>query len=179
MRGVALAHGGTVNVTSAPGAGTTVEIWLPAAARAAGDRAMSPAPGVATIPAPCPGGGRRVLVAEDETDLRDLVTKMFASLGWEAVAVPDGAQACEAVAEDPRRYDLVVLDWSMPVMDGREALMRIRATAPALPVFLTSGHDRERLGEGFGHPAPAGFLAKPYSLKELRRALAQLDQAGV
>jgi two-component system cell cycle sensor histidine kinase/response regulator CckA len=178
VRGVALAHGGTVNVASTPGAGTTVEVWLPAVARSVRDRVPARLPCMAAEPDPTPGGRRRALVAEDETDLRTLVTKMFASLGWEAVAVPDGAQACEAIAADPGRYDLVVLDWSMPVMDGREALVRIRETAPALPVFLTSGHDRERLSEGFGEAAPAGFLAKPYSLLELRRALARLDQAG-
>jgi len=173
VRGVALGHGGTVNVTSAPGTGATVEVWLPArpVRHAAADVGLPGVDSIATDTAV--PSARRVLVAEDESDLRDLVTKMFTALGWQAVAVADGAQAVQAVVTDPHRFDLVILDWSMPVMDGREALERIRETAPQMPVFLSSGHDREALRESVAELEPAGFLVKPYRLAELRQALAR------
>jgi PAS domain S-box-containing protein len=170
VRGVAMAHGGGVTVQSDPGQGSRFEVWLPAAAEAkpAAVRPQAPA-----APAVVPAAGA-ILVADDDDELRGLVLRMIERLGWDAVGVPDGAAAVTALAEEPARYAMVVLDWSMPVMDGREALEAIRLAAPDLPVFMSSGHSVEMLAAEVDHLRPTGFLAKPYRLSELRRVLAAL-----
>jgi CheY-like chemotaxis protein len=175
VRGVARGHGGAVAVESEPGRGSCLEVWLPAAPEAA---AIAPAP-TAAAPGAANGAGRTVLVADDDDELRLLVQRMFERLGWHAVGVADGAAAVDALASAPERYALVVLDWSMPVMDGREALAAIRHVAPDLPVFMSSGHAAEALAAQVAHLHPTGFLVKPYRLAELRRVLAAWDPAAL
>ncbi|MBE0566362.1 MAG: response regulator, partial [Krumholzibacteria bacterium] len=159
---------------SEPGQGSCLEVWLPATPTAA---ATAPSP-VAAEPQQDNGGGRQVLVADDDDELRLLVLRMFERLGWQAVGVANGAAAVDALASAPERYALVVLDWSMPVMDGREALAAIRHLSPDLPVFMSSGHAADALAAQVAHLHPTGFLVKPYRLAELRRVLAGWDAAA-
>ena len=143
VRGVARGHGGGMTLSSAPGRGSCFEVWLPAApAEARLQTAPAAEPKVALPPA----AGRAVLVADDDEELRELVLRMFERLGWQAVGVADGAEAVAALAAAPDRFSLVLLDWSMPVMDGREALEIIRRSAPSMPVFMSSGHAADRAG---------------------------------
>ncbi|HPF69807.1 MAG TPA: PAS domain S-box protein [Candidatus Krumholzibacteria bacterium] len=173
VRGVALAHGGGVTVESEPGNGSRFELWLPAAiaptaaARPSASPAAALGEGIAA--------GRTLLVADDDEELRDLLLRMVERLGWDAVGVPDGAAAVAAVAEAPGRFAAVVLDWAMPVMDGREALEAIRLAVPGLPVFMSSGHAVDGLAADVAHLRPSGFLAKPYRLSELQHMLASVE----
>ena len=174
VRGVARGHGGAMTVSSTQGQGSCFEVWLPVAPVAARPAPIAAGKPAATLP---PAAGRAVLVADDDAELRELVLRMFERLGWQAVGVADGAEAVAAVAAAPERFSLVLLDWSMPVMDGREALEAIRLCAPAMPVFMSSGHAADALAAEVEHLRPTGFLAKPYRLAELRRVLAAWDGA--
>ena len=175
VRGVARGHGGAITVRSAPGQGSCFEVWLPAAPADARPReAVASEPGGALPPA----AGRTVLVADDDPELRELVLRMFERLGWQAIGVADGAEAVAALEAAPERYALVLLDWSMPVMDGREALEAIRRRVPAMPVFMSSGHPPDALAAEVEHLRPTGFLAKPYRMAELRRVLAVWEGSG-
>ncbi len=170
VRGVARAHGGAVVVESRESRGSCFELWLPVAP------APAAAAGISASDAAGPrANGRTVLVADDDDELRELVLRMIQRLGWHAVGVADGAAAVDALASEPARYALVLLDWSMPVMDGREALEAIRHAAPDLPVFMSSGHAADALAAQVEHLRPTGFLAKPYRLAELRRVLSAWD----
>jgi DNA-binding response OmpR family regulator len=110
---------------------------------------------------------RLVLVADDEQDILTLVTTIIERSGHEVVSVRDGAAALAAIRE--RRPDLVVLDISMPEIDGLEVLRRVRAEAETsdLPVLLLSARAQEAdVRHGFETGA-SGYVKKPFSPSEL------------
>jgi CheY-like chemotaxis protein len=110
----------------------------------------------------------RVLVADDTESIRVLFRKLLATDGHEVIDVGDGEAALAAVHEN--HPDVVLLDITMPQLDGLQTLHAIRALLPGVPVVLSSGyHDASTLLPG---EAPAdGFVKKPYRLDELREAV--------
>lgn len=156
--GFAGRSGGTLKITSGPGRGTMVRIYLP---RAGADAAMS----ATTEPDAPPGAGERVLVVEDDATLREMAHAQLTDLGYAALAVPQAADAQEALRRDGS-IRLVFSDVAMPGgMDGHGLGAWIRTHAPAVAVLLTSGHHDARDATG------APLLAKPYSRATLARAV--------
>jgi CheY-like chemotaxis protein len=87
------------------------------------------------------------------------------------VAVQDGREAAQVFAADPNRFDMVLLDLTMPIMSGTEALQAIRQVRPDVPVLIMSGYnEQDNPAGGDGGPA-AAFLHKPFSLLTLRDRL--------
>ena len=112
-------------------------------------------------------GGARVLVVEDEPDIRELVQMTLAQAGYDAVAVADGAAALQQARE--LAPDLVVLDLGLPGMEGSEVLGRLRIDRATrdLPVIvltarLDAGSEREVMALGASE-----FLVKPFKRQEL------------
>jgi CheY-like chemotaxis protein len=117
---------------------------------------------------------RLVLVADDEEDILTLVTTIVARAGHEVVSVRDGAEALAAIRD--RRPDLVVLDISMPEVDGLEVLRRLRADGETsgLPVLLLSAQAQEAdVRRGFDAGASA-YVKKPFSPSELAQRVDDL-----
>lgn len=119
-------------------------------------------------------GARRVLVADDDANLRRIVAKLFSHAGYEVEEAANGGEAIEKLAagEVP---DLVILDRQMPVMSGEEVLARIRggAATAALPVImLTARGAEEEVIEGLESGAD-DYVSKPFRQKEL---LARADR---
>jgi CheY-like chemotaxis protein/HPt (histidine-containing phosphotransfer) domain-containing protein len=114
----------------------------------------------------------RILVAEDNETNREVALAQLHKLGYQATAVSNGAEAVEAVLEGG--FDLVLMDWQMPVMDGVEATRRIRLSKRAhLPIIALTASamsgDRERcLREGMND-----YLSKPLELEPLADLLAR------
>ena len=176
VRGVAMGHGGRLRVKSRPKEGTRIEVFLPAgpvsSAMPATENTLSARDRDESVVA------GRVLLADDQTEVLAVAKRMLERLGWQVVLVVDGEAAARTVEEDPTGFDLVILDWSMPVLDGHEAMARIRAVAPALPVLVSSGHATYEVQERFAELAPDGFLTKPFKLQELSTAVAVFDAAS-
>jgi two-component system response regulator MtrA len=109
----------------------------------------------------------RIVVADDDVDIRELVEFKLSTLGHDVVAVSDGAAAVDACQE--RRPDLAVLDVMMPGVSGLDAIRAIRAD-PALadlPVILLTARAQETDVEtGFGSGAD-DYITKPFSPREL------------
>jgi two-component system, OmpR family, response regulator MtrA len=123
-------------------------------------------------------GDSLVVVADDEDDILELVTTIIERAGHRVVPVRDGAAALAAVRE--RRPDLVVLDISMPEVDGLEVLRRLRSAdeTSELPVLLLSARAQEddvRLGFATGASA---YVKKPFSPGELSRRVDDLLAAA-
>ena len=123
-------------------------------------------------------GGSLVVVADDEDDILELVTTIIERAGHQVVPVHNGAAALAAVRE--RRPDLVVLDISMPEVDGLEVLRRLRSDdeTSELPVLLLSARAQEddvRLGFATGASA---YVKKPFSPGELSRRVDDLLAAA-
>ncbi len=115
-----------------------------------------------------PRRGERILVAEDNVINQKLISKLLERIGFEAVIVPDGAQAVEAALSD--LYRLVLMDCHMPVMDGYEATAQIRQTGCAMPIIAltaTTLSERSRCIEA----GMDDFLAKPIQPEQLRATI--------
>ena len=116
--------------------------------------------------------GTRVLLAEDEPSNRRILTEMLSRLGASVVAVGDGLEAVEAVAAD--RFDVVLLDLSMPVMNGRDAAVEIRQrlAADRCPAILALTADAATDFSILARSGFSGQVLKPATSADLRMAIA-------
>jgi two-component system, cell cycle sensor histidine kinase and response regulator CckA len=151
--GVVTQSGGTIDVRSAPGEGTTFSIRLPATDRV---EAVEPDVDVAGTPA-----AERILVVDDEQIVRDLLAHTLRRQGYD-VEVAAGARDARAL-EGP--WDLLLTDVVMPEMDGVELARHVDARQ----VLFMSGYDQRALAESAG-----AFLQKPFSGDELARSIRAL-----
>jgi signal transduction histidine kinase/ActR/RegA family two-component response regulator len=163
--------GGDLRIDSAPGAGTTVRMLLPRAARpTAAVAAAVPQPGA-------DGGGRAVLLVEDESDLLDTAEAMLSHLGYAVIRAGDGPSALRELASG-RVVDVLMSDVMMPGgMTGVELAAAARRLRPDLPVVLASGYvDLATVRTG---SLETTMIRKPYGLDEvsaaLRRAIAERE----
>jgi len=116
--------------------------------------------------------GRRVLVVDDNPGVRDLVATLLRTRGYEVAIAPDGRAALELLAAF--RPDVILLDWAMPVMDGREFARRYRQLpAPHAPIVMLTGEPDG--GARAGEIEAAGYLGKPFKPHALLRLV---DGAG-
>ncbi len=116
----------------------------------------------------------RVLLADDEESLRIVLRRVLGQLGFDVVAVANGAQAVSAFLEAPTAWRLVLLDVMMPVMGGVRAYESIRAHSPSLPVLLCSGYNTEAIGPALERDSHLRFLDKPFDVHTLTVTLASL-----
>lgn len=164
--GILRSHRGAVQIDSAPGEGTTFEVFLPAS-----DARVEARPDPERTPM-APAG--RVLVVDDEPGLRKLVARVMGSAGWWVDQAEDGEEGVERVLAEDGGYDLVVLDLTMPRMGGAEALERMRAHRPGIKVLLTSGYSVDESPRHGPDDPDTGFLPKPWGPDDLHRAVGQL-----
>jgi CheY-like chemotaxis protein len=118
----------------------------------------------------------RVCVADDDPDLRDLLTRMLQRLGHQVVCVASDGQRL-LVASTEHQFDLVIVDLDMPVMDGLAAAEELFLTK-RIPSILLSGH--VDIGEVVVEKEPiAGYLTKPISMSELDHAIRDAITRGI
>ena len=151
--GIVRAHSGLTRVTSAPGQGTTFTIALPAASNTRA--ALTPAP---TADSPWRGKGV-ALLADDEPEVRHVIRSMLAEAGFSVIEASDGREAVAAFQARSAEIDVVVMDRTMPGLDGREAFDRIRAASDRVPVIFISGYT-DALADGLD--AHTRVLHKPF-----------------
>jgi len=166
--GIVRDHGGYVRVQSAPGNGSRFEIYLPIGAEA--KKAVQPS---APVIMDVVGGGRRVLIADDEPQVRMLVEVVLRRAGFVFDACDDGNKTSRQFAAAPTEFALALIDLSMPGRTGFELIAEMRVSRPDLPVILMSG-DHDRYGRtGGAELENVVRLAKPFSVDELFAALRQ------
>ncbi|MEQ9568816.1 MAG: response regulator, partial [Longimicrobiales bacterium] len=161
-QGIMHAHGGAILFDGDRQDGAAFHLLFP--------RATSEAIEVPAVEPPAPTTRRpTILLADDEEIVRRAGTRLLEALDYAVIEAGDGEAALEAWESHRDEVDLVILDVTMPRMDGREALVRLRERAPDLKVLLTSGFQPEDvLSEG---AVPDGFVAKPFRLKQVREQL--------
>lgn len=165
--GVVKAHGGDLEISSERGKGTVVKIVLPRIPEPAKpEPSRSEAPGSATW---------RILLVDDDPDVRFLVERMLKHEGHSVVSVDCGQAALEQLAMDAP--DLVVMDQNMPGMDGIKTLDKIRETRPTLPVLISSGQPDIQDWPCFQAPNTA-VIAKPFDVAELKAKLLEFAARG-
>ncbi|MFZ5763995.1 MAG: hybrid sensor histidine kinase/response regulator [Thermodesulfobacteriota bacterium] len=158
-------HGGTVEVAS-DAAGTAFTIHLPAGTTDVASAAEDGNGGVT----PARGQGQTILVVDDDEQQRLVATSMLKRLGYEAVAVGSGEEALGVT--DERQIDLILLDMIMPGgMNGRETYARILVRHPGQKALLSSGFAASEEVQRTLKLGAAGFLAKPYTMRQLADAI--------
>jgi two-component system cell cycle sensor histidine kinase/response regulator CckA len=163
--GIVRGHKGAMRVDSEVGRGTTFKLLFPAAAGVS----ETSSPRGAAIPA-WQGKGT-VLVVDDEEIMRNTVARMMHKLGIESVLVSDGREAVEVFRAQPDRFGLVLLDLTMPQMDGEQTFTELRCLRPDLRVVLMSGFNAQEAMVRFSGKALASFLQKPFTIDSLRTVL--------
>ena len=116
-------------------------------------------------------GQGTILVVDDEEGVRDVAERMLERLGFDVVTAEDGSQGLDLVRQDPQRFVCVVLDLTMPCMDGAECFDELMRLRPELPVLVSSGYSEDVVAERLGGGRPAGFVGKPFDLERLSEAL--------
>ncbi|WP_395022547.1 PAS domain S-box protein [Dongia sp.] len=164
---------GHVKIYSEPGHGTTIRLYLPrAVAKAGATGARKPDLLQAARP------NERILVVEDNTDVRETVVRQLRDLGYDTLEAPGGAEAIDILVTD-ERVDLLFSDVVMPGgMDGTQLAEAATALRPGLKVLLTSGFARASIQDGATSAYLKNLLSKPYRKTELAERLrATLDAA--
>jgi len=164
VHGIIRRHAGELDVTSRPGAGSTFRVFLPrdnALAVAAKPKQNT----VATRPL-------RILLAEDDDRLRELIALQMESMGHIVEAAADGSQALQMFHEAP--YDLILTDLSMPRLNGIALVEAARQIIAEIPVIMLSGYGAMLLPDGERPPGVDILLAKPVTRDNLAAAIAQV-----
>jgi PAS domain S-box-containing protein len=155
VQGIVRAHKGAIQLSSAPGEGTTFRVLLPAGTA---DEASA---GPAAQPR------RLVLVIDDEPCVRDVTMRALAGNGLAAAAAASGAEAVELLLRHRDEVAVALLNLVMPGLGAAETLAALRQIRPDLRVVLTTGHDVNEAAQLCKEWGLAGVLPKPYTLEAL------------
>jgi len=176
VRGIVSGHGGSLRVYSTPGGGTTLSVLLPISHKdqepSSESRNSEP---LSTPKRHQPG---TILVVDDQELIRVFLETALQTQGYEVLLASNGLEALEIFAERGKELDLILLDITMPQMDGIEVLERIRASNTTLPVVLSSGYLEQRAAPNLDQLEYSGFLQKPYRLEDLEAMLAGIHSPG-
>lgn len=156
VMGIVRGHHGAIRVYSEPGKGTTFKVYLPAA-----DKDLAPTIDPTRSAWDWRGGGK-VLVVDDEEVVRDVAERALTRFGFSVVKAHDGREGVERFKENAEEIVAVILDMTMPNMDGEEAFREIRRYRSDARVILSSGYTEQEAIERFAGKGLAGFIQKPY-----------------
>jgi len=151
--GIVTNHGGGVAVSSQPGAGTSVRVYLPAEKRLVQDTSIS---------TDDLNGTQTVLMVDDEDLMLTLGQTVLTTFGYKVLTANSGQKALDIISNGEKKIDLVITDLVMPAMSGREFVERLRKISPEMRILCTSGYV----------PSPAqtddsAYLQKPFTSQEL------------
>jgi PAS domain S-box-containing protein len=157
VAGIVRTHKGSVQVNSAPGQGSTFRVFFPAAEEPSqvtrGDAHLLTGYGT-------------ILVVDDEEMVRRIAQASLEVRGYSVILANNGLQAIRQVKENPN-IDLVLLDLTMPIMGGEEAIDQILEANPKIRVIVSTGYDHQEAVSRFSRKMVAGYLQKPYTSRQL------------
>jgi CheY-like chemotaxis protein len=159
-------HNGAIVVHSIPGAGTSFDLYFlaavvraprpPGEARAAGSGAMEPF-----------GGGRRIILVDDEEPVRTIGANLLRRFGFSPVVYSRPAEALQAFRANPTYFSAVISDLTMPEMTGIELARQIQATDPTIPIILASGYFHSEAQQKAQEVGVRSVINKPFEVLEL------------
>ena len=167
LYGFARQSGGTARIESREGEGTTVTLYLPRTLQAAEGAAAS-------IPKSSGHAGARILVVDDDDDVRTAAAAIIEELGYSVVAVDHAPEALDLIRE--QRFDLVITDVMMPMMNGVELAREVKRLRPEVPLLFATGYaDVEEFGDDLD---PSMLVRKPFRMTELASHIANALGVG-
>jgi PAS domain S-box-containing protein len=165
VSGIVRTQKGAIRVYSSPGRGSSFQVLVPAVAAQAADR------GPRMQPTETPAGGT-ILFIDDEEALRRLAQSALERNGWRVLLAENGAEGVRLFQEHRDSITAVILDMAMAVMGGEEALDRMKAIRPGVPVIISTGYGELEAARHFAGKDMAGLLEKPYTVNQLMEAIA-------
>lgn len=175
--GFARQTGGNVTVESELGKGTKIRLYFPMS-KAPADALESEQVGNREAQKPGRGCGERILLVEDDREIREFAVMALEELGYEIVIAGDGKEAVERL-EDAPGFDLLFTDIVMPgELNGVAVAEKFRKKFPSKPVIYTSGYTRNAILPGDTLPQGSQFLSKPYDLQQLTAVLSETIHAN-
>lgn len=178
--GIVEGHNGAIMIQSEPGKGTTVEVLFPAHSPekrpgAPGTEREAPAAGEQMRP---DYASNTVLVVDDEDMVLDLCAAMVEELGFRVLRASDGREALEVFRSHSGEISLIILDLTMPRMDGVEAFRELKSIRGDVRVIVSSGFSEQEVSGRFEGDGPSGYIKKPFELGLLREKIDEALKKG-
>ncbi|MCU1260910.1 MAG: Chemotaxis protein methyltransferase CheR [Bryobacterales bacterium] len=170
--GIIGSHRGGMKVSSIPGQGSVFQVLLPAGP----DRPARPA---AVQEKSSLMSNGTVLVVDDEAVVRQMARVILERYGYTVMSADDGARGVALFREHVAEIDVVLLDMTMPVLSGEDALREMQKIAPDVNVVLSSGHSETEAVRRFAGYGLAGFIQKPYTAAQLAEKVKSVLTSGV
>jgi signal transduction histidine kinase/CheY-like chemotaxis protein len=172
--GIIKNHGGFINCYSEIGHGTTFNIYFPESDKAIVDEERRRDDELITG---VPGGSETILFVDDEEEILAVGRKILAGLGYRVISAPDGKTSLEIYTDRGDQIDLVVLDYVMPGMGGREVFETLRQIDPDVRVLLSSGYSSNNQVAHMLKNGCKGFIQKPYDAVRMARKIREILDA--
>lgn len=167
VHGIVAQNGGTIDVESREGVGTTFRIAFPAV--------FEPVSGSErTAPRKGSRGSERILLVEDDESVRRIAARALRGANYQVLLAGDGVEALQLLADDPAGIDAIITDVVMPRMGGSELAEGVRAIFPNARILFTSGYTNDALSRSGIVEADVSFLQKPYAVDDLLDATRRL-----
>jgi len=165
--GIIRGHKGSIQISTEPQKGTTFRILLPASGRQIEKMRCDPENGSWK-------GSGLVLLVDDEETVRDIGSAMLKKLGFTVITANDGLEALEKFKGNTD-ICFVILDLTMPQMDGMQCCQELQLIKPDVKVIISSGYSEYEVTQKFAGKGLAGFIQKPYRLTVLREVLTRIQ----
>jgi PAS domain S-box-containing protein len=168
VQGIMRGHHGAIKVESEPGKGTAFKVLFPVSQQQVKDDVGASAAMTEADPWSAVG---RVLLVDDEEPIRVLGKRMLEKIGFEVLTASDGREALSVFRERVDEITCVVLDLTMPHMDGEECFRELRRIRNDVPILMSSGYNEQEIEQRFAGNILTGFIQKPYKLSTLKAKL--------
>ncbi len=162
--GIVRGHSGAIKIYTEVGKGSTFKILLPASQLPATKQTTE------TETSLLHESGL-VLLVDDEESVLNISKEMLSDFGFETITARDGKEALQIFKQQHNQIRFVLMDLTMPQMDGEEAFREFRRIDPAVKVIICSGYNEQEVSQKFVGKGLAGFLKKPYLFSELQKVI--------